>query len=127
MYQLFFSGNVNSYRRAVKTYERTGVDGFMIGRALWGAPWKIREIYEESQGNEFSVDSQTALRYALKHFELNWKFYGAHGFKLFKKQLPQYIRSISGASEWRKKLLVSTTEDEMREKLNQMCFENNIG
>lgn len=121
---VIFSGNVNNFGRAVKTYEATGVDGFMIGRALWGAPWKLREIVEESQGNQFNLDPITALRYAIKHFELCMKFYGPPGFNIFKKQFPQYIRSISNAGAWRKKILTCTTEQDMRIGLDQLGTEH---
>lgn len=121
---VIFSGNINSFSRAEKTYELTGVDGFMIGRALWGAPWKMREIVENSQGNTFSIDTKTALEYALKHFDLNTHHYGKHGFSVFKKQLPQYIRTIENAAEWRQKLLTSQAQEEMREKLHHIVMEN---
>lgn len=119
-----FSGNVNNFKRAQMTYERTGCDGYMVGRALWGAPWKMKEITEHAKGNEFSVSTTTALKYALKHFKLNIEHYGFNGFNVFKKQLPQYIRSIQNASEWRATILRSQTPDEMKEKLEKICTEN---
>ncbi|MBY0353331.1 tRNA-dihydrouridine synthase [Candidatus Babeliales bacterium] len=123
---VIFSGNVNNFARAEKTYELTGVDGFMIGRALWGAPWKMREIVENSQGREFSVDTTTALDYARRHFYLNKDFYGNSGFSIFKKQLPQYIRSVENAAMWRKTLLTTQTEEEMRLKLDELCREYKV-
>lgn len=120
---VIFSGNVNSFRRAKMTHELTGVDGFMIGRALWGAPWKMREIIENANGNEFSVDTATALKYALKHFKLNLQHYGINGFNVFKKQLPQYIKSINNAGEWRTTMLRSQSADELQENLEKVCTE----
>jgi len=79
---------------------------------------------EAAEGRSFSVDTPTALSYALKHLELNLIHYGAHGFFPFKKQLPQYIRSINNASEWRGKLLRTSTVEEMRTMLEQIVAEN---
>jgi tRNA-dihydrouridine synthase B len=119
-----FSGNINRFEAAKKVYEMTGVDGFMIGRALWGAPWKMREMTDAAQGKTFTIDTPTMLSYARKHLDLNVEFYGARGFSGFKKQLPQYIRCIEGAAEWRGKLLRAQTELEMRELLAQIIEEN---
>ncbi len=118
---LIFSGNVNNFARAQKTYELTGVDGFMIGRALWGCPWKVREIMDESEGEEFSISLKESLRYACKHLKLNFEHYGlVRGFNMFKKQLPQYIRGIENAAEMRKKLLLLQSPEEMEDQLNAL-------
>ncbi|MBM3886998.1 hypothetical protein FJ364_03630, partial [Candidatus Dependentiae bacterium] len=103
-------------------YELTGVDGFMIGRALWGAPWKLKEISEAAQGREFKLSTGEMIRYALQNFHLNIEHYGERvGFNGFKKQVAQYIRNVEGASEWRKKLLVSQTAQEMEELLKTLA------
>ena len=115
-----FSGNINSFQSAEKTYSLTGVDGFMIGRALWGTPWKIREITDAALGKEFIVDAPAMLKYTCMHLNLNAEFYGTHGFGMFKKQLGQYIRFIPNAAEWRQRLLRSKTEVEMRGVLEEM-------
>jgi len=121
---VIFSGNINRFEQAVKVHEMTGVDGFMIGRALWGAPWKMREITDAAEGKSFSVDLQTVLACALQHLDLNMHCFGPRGFIPFKKQLPQYIRGVVDASEWRFKLLRTQTEPEMRALLLQIIEEN---
>jgi tRNA-dihydrouridine synthase B len=121
---LIFSGNISRFEMAQKVYELTGCDGYMIGRALWGAPWKMHEMTEAAQGKTFEVTTDLALRCALKHLDNNIQFYGPKGFIPFKKQLPQYVRFVVDASEWRQKLLRSQTETEMRELLIQLIKEN---
>ncbi len=120
---IIYSGNINNFKRAEKTHEQTGVDGFMIGRALWGAPWKMREIIEEMRGNSFEISTSTAIAYALRHFMYTLDYYGSHGFNHFKKQLPQYIRSVQGAAELRKDLLLSKSKDEMESRLMGLFHE----
>lgn len=125
---LIFSGNISNFEIVKKVYELTGCDGFMIGRALWGSPWTIREITDASQGKIFNFTSpRIALQCAEKHLNLNMKFYGSKGFIPFKKQLGQYIRFVPDAAQWRKKLLRSKTESEMRELLNQLIKEQGKG
>jgi len=115
-----FSGNINSFDLAKKVYELTGADGFMIGRALWGAPWKIHEIVDASKGKIFQVNTITALHCAIKHLNLNLEFYGENGFTPFKKQVPQYIRKVENAAQWRLKLVRSQSKEEMLSLLNQL-------
>lgn len=119
-----FSGNINRFEQAQRSYELTGADGFMIGRALWGAPWKMREITDAAQGKIFNVDTLTALSYAIKHLDLNIQSFGPNGYIRFKKQLPQYIRSVLNASDWRHKLLRTQSEHEMRAMLEEIVKEN---
>ena len=118
-----FSGNIHSFARAKMTYEKTGVDGFMIGRPLWGAPWKIREIMDASLNKDFKISQKDILKCALKHLKLNTEFYGENGVNPFKKQIPQYIKSIPNAAEIRNGLLRSQSEEEMRVQLEKLIQE----
>lgn len=120
---IVFSGNLNKFETVAKVYGLTGVDGFMIGRALWGAPWKMKEITEASQGRVFAVDTATMLALTLKHLDLNVQHYGKFGFNAFKKQLPQYIRTVEKASHWRGVLLKTQSEGEMRALLHELVQE----
>lgn len=120
---VIFSGNVNNFERAKKTYELTGVDGVMVGRALWGCPWKMAEMTAHARGEEFVATPHLSVSYALKHFELNMAHYGSHGFSHFKKQVSQYLRGIQNAAEYRKRLLTSQTQDEMKTLLEQIWNE----
>ena len=61
-------------------YELTGVDGFMIGRALYGAPWKIKQIMQKSLNEQFDLSQNQIIKTALKHFDLNINITITHGF-----------------------------------------------
>ena len=90
----------------------------MIGRALLGAPWKIKEIMDESVGNRFEISNKMSLETAIKHFDFNSKFYGPKvGFKLLKSHITGYIKNIPNAAKIRNTIVTSETEKEMREKL----------
>ena len=118
---VIFSGNVNNFERAKKTHELTGVDGFMVGRALWGAPWKLKEISEAAHGRQFTITTSEMVHFALKNFHLNIEHYGERaGFNCFKKQIAQYIRCVDGAAEWRKTLLTSQTAADMQTHLEAL-------
>jgi tRNA-dihydrouridine synthase B len=118
---VIFSGNINSFATAQLTYERTGVDGFMIGRALWGAPWKIRELTDAAQGIPFVIRPEEAVATMIKHLDVNVQQLGSRTFVMLKKHIPLYIRTIPNAAMWRDKLLHAVTEEEMRAILSTLC------
>lgn len=121
---VIFSGNLNSFERVKKTYELTGVDGFMIGRALYGAPWKIKEIMEHAMGNSFAISHTESIQVALKHLALASTFYGPkYGFQTVKKHISQYIKGIEDAGQIRKQLMRTQTEEEMEKILNSLLSE----
>jgi tRNA-dihydrouridine synthase len=89
----------------------------MVGRALWGCPWKIAEMEAERDSKPFFISSETSMQYALKHLELNQHAYKNHGFIHFKKQVCQYLKGITNAAEMRAQLLRSQSHDAMKEIL----------
>ncbi len=117
---VIFSGNIIRFDHAQKVHAFTNVDGFMIGRALWGAPWKLRELSDASHGTDYTPSHHLALDCALKHIALNITHYGAHGFVHVKKQLAQYIKNIPNAAQWRLLLLRSQTAQEMLEHITSL-------
>ena len=92
----------------------------MIGQALIGEPWKLKELKDASEGKTFTVDTKTRIECAIKHLDLNMKFYGDAGMHKLKAQLPHYIKSIDNAATIRVDLLRSQSEKEMREKLENL-------
>lgn len=119
---VIFSGNIIDAQSAKQTYERTGVDGFMIGRALYGAPWKIKEIIQHLEGKEFEVTEKDKIEVAKRHLLLNTQHYGHDiGFNMIKKHLPMYVKNIDGAAIIRQKLVRANSEKEMNEILNNLA------
>lgn len=109
------SGGIVNWATAKMVHEQTGVDGFLIGRGIWGKPWKLKELREHSMGNPYQVSSVQILEYALKHLDFMISYYGPHGLYVFRKHVPFYIRGLSDASVLRQKLVTSTSIDEVRE------------
>lgn len=111
------SGGVVNWKTAKLVYEQTGVDGFLIGRGIWGRPWKLHEMQEHSQSNSYTVDTATVLNYALKHLENLVMFYGPKGLYMFRKHLPFYVRGLPQAAHIRSTLITSDSLDEVRHGL----------
>lgn len=110
---VIFSGNVVNFKTAQMTYDRTGVDGFLIGRGMWAKPWKLHELAENAAGREFHVSSELLLQVALKHLQLMLDHYGIKGLYCFRKHLPFYIKGHPAASAMRSRLVVATTPEEV--------------
>lgn len=116
---VIFSGNVVNFKTAQMTYDRTGVDGFLIGRGMWAKPWKLHEMAEHAAGREFHVSSQLLLSVALQHLQLMIDYYGVKGLYCFRKHLPFYIKGHPSASALRSKLVVSTSQEEIVQGLTE--------
>lgn len=110
---VIFSGNVVNFKTAQLTYDRTGVDGFLIGRGMWAKPWKLLEMAENAAGREYHVSSSMLLQVAIQHLQLMIDHYGMKGLYCFRKHLPFYIKGHPAASAMRSKLVVSTSQEEI--------------
>jgi tRNA-dihydrouridine synthase B len=114
---LLFSGGVIDFTTAEQVYERTGVDGYLIGRGLWSKPWKLAEMYEHSQGRPFTVDRAVVVACALKHLDYSLEYYGSRGLYCFRKHLPHYVTGVQGASALRTTLVTAGTVQQVRNEL----------
>ncbi len=123
---IVFSGDIVTFEDAKKVYERTGADGFMIGRALWGAPWKIKEITSAVTSEPLSLSLKKIVELALRHLALNVDFYGPNGATMFKKHLPQYLKGMPNAASLRRNLLRTQSHQEMLNGLEELLKNDDI-
>ena len=114
---VIISGGVVNFKTAKMVHDITGVDGFLIGRGLWARPWKLKELHEHANGNQFTVDTKTVIWYALKHLDAMMDYYGPRGLYAFRKHVPFYIRGLPEASQLRKKLVTSQSLEDVKQTL----------
>jgi len=116
---VIISGGIVNFQSAKMIYEYTGVDGFLIGRGMWSKPWKLKELRENSLGNDYKVDKDTILQCVLAHFDNILDFYGEQGIYCFRKHIPFYVRGMPSSSKL-KNLVFSTKEpEEVKEALKR--------
>jgi tRNA-dihydrouridine synthase B len=115
---LIFSGNIDNFETVKRTYEKTGVDGFMVGRALWGAPWKLHQIKEQIDGKDFKSSLPEIIDIMIEHFDRCVKCYDHRGHQIFKAHIAQYLRGFDGASNARCSLLRINSADDLREQIS---------
>lgn len=114
---VLYSGGVHTFVDAQMVYEQTGVDGFLIGRAMCGAPWKLAELRAHALGDQYEITPTQRAQTAIKHLILLCDYYGTHGVYQFRKHIPFYIAGFEGASAARKKLLILQSADEVIQEL----------
>ena len=117
---VLYSGGVVSWETAKSTYERTGADGFLIGRGLWARPWKLKELRTQSTGGEYFIGNAEILQCALKHLEYMLDYYGRQGLFCFRKHLPFYTKGIPEASMARRNLVISRSVAEVQRGLIEL-------
>ncbi len=114
------SGGIVNWTTARLVYEQTGVDGYLIGRGIWGKPWKLQELQENSIGRKFDVNVATTMAYARKHLDLMIEYYGKSGLFNFRKHLPLYLRGLKDASILRAELVTNPCINQVRDTLSTL-------
>lgn len=114
---ILWSGGITDWKSAKETYEKTGVDGFLVSRALWGQPWILKELHENSLGNDFQIDAEVRLKGALMQLGNMLEYYGPKGLYYFRKNIPYYVKDKESASKIRNKLVTSESVDEVKKGL----------
>lgn len=119
------SGGINDFAIAKSVYEQTGVDGFLIGQAMWSKPWKLKEMYEQSLGNDFHISPHTPegrkiiLDCALEHLENILDYYGKDGIYIFRKHVPFYVKGMENACQIKNIIFSTDSLDEVKQELER--------
>ncbi len=97
---LLGNGDVKDLEHARQLAEQTGIDGVMLGRAVFGNPWLFNR--------EVSIDQiplEERFRVMIEHSRLYEEiFAGKKNFAVMQKHVRAYITGFNGAREIRKSL-----------------------
>jgi len=98
------NGDVSSLADAQEKYEKYGVDGVMVGRAMFGTPWFFS--FDERFKKKFSIP-KNKLKLALEHTKFFEKIFGnKKHFDIMKKHYKAYISGFDDAKKMRMRLMV---------------------
>ncbi len=109
------NGDITGGETAVKCLRRTGADGIMIGRSVFGDPWVFEEIQYALRGEEYP--GRPALKdridVAVEQFRLSEQDHGEHIACLeARKHFAWYLRGVRNASYYKKEITsLKTMED----------------
>lgn len=105
------SGDVTDWQDAITKQEATGAAGIMIGRSALGKPWIFREIKEKRDCVPTLTEIKgLALDLAVKAHDI----WGEKGITESKKHFAWYFRGFSGAQEYRRRLMLASTLEEVK-------------
>ena len=110
------NGDITGGETAVKCLKRTGADGIMIGRSVFGDPWVVEEVSHALRGEEYPGRPCLADRIAVavRQFQLSEQ---DHGEKIAcleaRKHFAWYLRGVSHSSYYKKEITSLTTMEDI--------------
>lgn len=110
---IFGNGDVVSLIDAQKKVDETGCDGVMIGRGIFGNPWRFNKEIDRDL-----ISIQERLQVMLEHTKLFEELLPHKNFAVMKKHYKAYVDGFEGAKELRLKLMEANNYKEVEEIVN---------
>ena len=110
------NGDITGGETALKCLKRTGADGIMIGRSVFGDPWIFEEVAYALRGEEYPGRPSLADRIAVavKQFQLSEE---DHGEKIAcleaRTHFAWYLRGVSHSSYYKNQITSLTTMEDI--------------
>jgi tRNA-dihydrouridine synthase B len=104
---IIVNGDIDSPLKAAEVFNKTGVDGLMIGRAAQGNPWIFRQIIHYLEHNKLlSSPSVAEIRQILiEHLENLYDFYGDFsGVRMARKHIAWYSKGLRNGNAFRQEM-----------------------
>ena len=115
------NGDIVDEETAKAMFEKTGVDGVMIGRAAIGNPWIFERVryYLETGKKLPEVSIEEKLKIIKEHFLLEIKEKGEYtGIREFRKHLAYYTKNLPNSSVFRSKINTLESKEKVLESLD---------
>ena len=110
------NGDITGGETALKCLKRTGADGIMIGRSVFGDPWVFEEVAYALRGEEYPGRPCLADRIAVavKQFRLSEQ---DHGEKIAcleaRKHFAWYLKGVSHSGYYKNQITSLTTMEDI--------------
>lgn len=103
------NGDVRNATEAMEKVNQYGVDGIMMGRAVFENLWAF-----ERGEKKHATTTREVLDIMRRHVELYDKTWGTtKNFAALRKFFKIYVKGFAGASEWREKVMMTRTPAEV--------------
>lgn len=115
------NGDIIDEQSAYEMFEKTGVDGIMIGRGSFGNPWIFQNIIHYLQTGEKLPEpsNKEKLEIIEEHINLAIKEKGEIAVKELRKHIAWYTKNLKNSSEFRSWVNQIETEQELKEKVKE--------
>lgn len=110
------NGDIVDEESAKNMFEKTAVDGIMIGRGAMGNPWIFARIKHYLQTGEKlpNVSNKEKFKVIKEHFLLEIQEKGEYtGVREFRKHLAYYTKGLPASSEFRNKINSLESKEEV--------------
>lgn len=119
------NGDVIDGESAKAMFEKTGVDGIMIGRASFGNPWIFQEIIDYLNKKELQLPTNNEkLKIIKEHANLAIKEKGEIAVKELRKHIAWYTKNMPNSSEFRNSINNTETKQELMQSIEK--YFNNL-
>lgn len=115
------NGDIKNEETALQMFEKTGVDGIMIGRVALGNPWIFEKIIHYLKTGEKLPDRplNEKLELIKRHLELEVKEKGEYtAVREFRKHIAYYTKNLPNSSSFRNSVNTVETYEEFLQKIN---------
>lgn len=118
------NGDITGGEAAVKCLKRTGADGIMIGRSVFGDPWIFEEVNAAIRGADYAgrPELKERIGVAVEQFRLSEL---DHGEKIAcleaRKHFAWYLRGVRNASYYKKEITSLTTMEDIYRVAKEIC------
>lgn len=115
------NGDVVDEETALQMFQKTGVDGIMIGRGSFGNPWIFKKIayFLETGEKLLEPSKEEKLEIIKRHIELAVKEKGEIAVKELRKHISWYTKNLKNSSEFRNTINKIETQNELVEKIEE--------
>lgn len=116
------NGDIVDEESALKMFERTGVDGIMIGRGSFGNPWIFKKILYYIQTGEKleKIEPKEKLEVIKKHIEYEMQEKPEIvAIRELRKQISWYTKNLKNSSEFRNEINKIENKEELIKKIEE--------
>ena len=110
------NGDITGGETAVKCLKRTGADGIMIGRSVFGDPWVFEEVAYALRGEEYPGRPclKDRIAVAVRQFELSEQDHGERVACLeARKHFAWYLKGVAYANYYKEQISHIQTMDDV--------------
>ena len=117
---LLGNGDIPNIEKANEMVHATGVDGIMLGRAIFGNPWLFN-----ANASRFSGDLGEKLKIMIEHAQLyEMIFSNKKNFRNIKKHFKAYLAGLPNAKGLREKIADINCADQLKNELEEFLSAN---
>ena len=116
------NGDIRNRQEALEKVAQYGLDGAMLGRAIFGNPWRFHPTLKKED-----IPLEKILNVLLEHTFLFEKLYkGKRNFAIMKKHFASYVQGFPGVKKLRADLMLTRSSQEVADRIHDFARAHNL-